>query len=877
MDRTLSSPQTIYLKDYQPSSFLIKTVDLTFKLEEEKTRVLSKLELIRNKALDNKSPLVLDGEKLKLIEIKLDGAVLENDQFSIDDVSLTIKKPPDQFTLEIETEIDPANNTSLEGLYQSSGNFCTQCEAEGFRKITYYLDRPDVMAKFTTTIEADKHKYPVMLSNGNLIEQGDLDNGKHWVRWEDPFIKPCYLFALVAGDLALTKDCYTTISNRKVALEIYTEHHNADKTSHAMESLKKAMKWDEDTFGLEYDLDIYMIVAVDDFNMGAMENKGLNVFNSKYVLASPESATDGDYIGIEAVIGHEYFHNWTGNRITCRDWFQLSLKEGLTVFRDESFTADLNSPAVKRIDDVRVLRAHQFPEDAGPMAHPIRPQSYMEINNFYTVTVYNKGAEVVRMYQTLFGKEGFRKGMDLYFQRHDGQAVTTDDFRSAMFDANIDNENTKNIDLSVFQTWYDQAGTPDLFVTEHWDEVTGKYSLNFRQECAATPEQETKLPFLIPVRTELLDQKGQIMHKETVLTLTEKEQKFEFGGLTERPVPSLLRDFSAPVNLHFDYDNDQLAFLMANETDQFNRWEAGQNLAMRVLLDLVEKVKQHQTLSIDNSFINAFQKTLTSDNDPALIAEAMTLPSQGDIAQQMDVVDPEAIYQARKFVLQTLAKNLKADLENIYEKNRTTGDFKIDPVSMAKRRLQNCALHYLTTLETQESRQLAMSQFTNAANMTDNLSALRTLINHESEEKQQALSQFYDRWKDDSLVLNSWFTIQATSSQLNTLQNVEDLLEHPLFSIKNPNKVRALIGAFAQGNQRCFHKEDGSGYRFLADQIIKLDPMNPQVASRLVRVFTRWKRFDENRKALMKKELERIKQQTDLSKDVFEIVEKSLG
>ena len=871
MDRSESSPKTIYLKDYSPSNYLINKVYLRFILEEENTRVQAKLDIQKNSDQSRSATsITLDGEELKLVSIQLDGTTLTDDQFSVDDHSLTIKKVPDQFVLEIETEIDPAANTSLEGLYQSSGNYCTQCEAEGFRKITYYLDRPDVMAEFTTTIEADKNKYPIMLSNGNLIDKGDLDNNRHFVSWHDPHIKPCYLFALVAGDLALTADNYTTTSGRKVSLEIFTEHHNADKTDHAMESLKRSMKWDEDTFGLEYDLDIYMIVAVDDFNMGAMENKGLNIFNSKYVLATPETATDTDYIGIEAVIGHEYFHNWTGNRVTCRDWFQLSLKEGLTVFRDESFTADLNSPAVKRIDDVRVLRAHQFSEDAGPMAHPIRPQSYMEINNFYTMTVYNKGAEVVRMYQTLLGKDGFRKGMDLYFQRHDGQAVTTDDFRRAMADAN-------NTDLSQFQNWYDQAGTPELFVTEHWDEVTGKYYLNFRQECPPTPEQEEKKPFVIPVRTDLLDPEGKSMIKETVLIMNEEEQRFEFNGLSRQPIPSLLRDFSAPIKLHFDYSNAQLAFLMANETDEFNQWEAGQRLSMRVLLELIEKIKNNNSLTLDQSFVEAFQKTLLSDNDPALIAEALTLPSESDIAQQMDMVDPEAIYQARTFVRQTLSKELQNDLQSVYEKNRQKGEYKIDPASMAKRRLQNCTIAYLACLDNYETRQLAMKQFTDSKNMTDMLGSLYSLVGQESKEREQALVEFYDRFKNDQLVINSWFGIQASTSLPNTLDTVKALLDHPKFSIKNPNKVRSLIGAFAQMNQRCFHWKDGSGYRFIADQIIKLDPMNPQIASRLVRVFTRWKRFDENRQTLMKTELERIKDQPDLSKDVFEIVEKSLG
>ncbi len=868
MDRTQTSAKTIYLKNYRPPEFRIKTVDLHFSLDEESTRVRSRLTIERQGKGDH--PLILNGEELKLIAIRLNGKVLSPDHYSVNVESLTLNQVPDQFELEIETEINPSANTSLEGLYLSNGNFCTQCEAEGFRKITYYLDRPDVMAIFTTTIEAEQEKYPVLLSNGNLIDQGILDNGRHWVRWHDPFKKPSYLFALVAGDLAVKKDTFTTRSGRTVDLRIYTEHHNIDKTDHAMVSLKRAMVWDEDTYGLEYDLDIYMIVAVDDFNMGAMENKGLNIFNSKYVLASPATATDMDYLGIESVIGHEYFHNWTGNRVTCRDWFQLSLKEGLTVFRDQCFTADLNSPAVKRIDDVRILRTHQFAEDASPMAHPVRPQSYMEINNFYTVTVYNKGAEVVRMYHTLLGQEGFRKGMDLYFERHDGQAVTTDDFRKAMEDAN-------HVDLSQFQNWYDQAGTPEVHVSEDWDASHGRYTLVLRQTCPPTPGQDEKNPFVIPIRLGLLGSKGQPLIEETLLTLTQQEQCFEFENLSEKPLPSLLRDFSAPVKLHFDYDNDQLAFLMAHDDNAFNRWDAGQQLAMRVLKGLTTDSQNQISLELTESVVDAFRKTLLSDEDPALIAEAMTLPPEADIAEQMEVIDPEAIFQARQFVRRTLAEYMQDDLLLVYERNQTEGDYNIDPMSMAKRRLKNCALAYLGTLENDQALELAWKQFSTATNMTDSLSALRVLAASTDGKKATALQQFYERWKDDALVLNHWFSIQASISRPETLEQVRELLDHSRFSIKNPNRVRALIGTFAQNNPRCFHWPDGSGYRFVADQILVLDPLNPQVAARLVRVFMRWKRYDEQRQSLMRTELERIRQQKGLSKDVFEIVDKSLS
>lgn len=865
-----NAPVTIRLKDYQPSPFQIDTVECHFTLSPMATRVVSTLQVSRNpEAKSTPANLILDGEKLRLIGVKLDGNDLNTDQYDINDVALTINNVPDQFTLNIETEIDPETNTSLEGLFLSSGNFCTQCEAEGFRKITYYLDRPDVMSVFTVTMEADKLQFPVLLSNGDLVDSGDLADGKHWAKWHDPHKKPCYLFALVAGDLSLTQDHYTTTSGRKVSLEIYTEAHNANKTEHAMGSLQRSMKWDEDTFGLEYDLDTYMIVAVDDFNMGAMENKGLNVFNSKYVLATEESATDDDFIGIESVIGHEYFHNWTGNRVTCRDWFQLSLKEGLTVYRDQTFTADLNSAAVKRIDDVRVLRAHQFIEDAGPMAHPIRPASYIEINNFYTMTIYNKGAEVVRMYETLLGKDGFRRGMDLYFERHDGQAVTTDDFRQAMADAN-------DADLSQFQRWYEQAGTPNVGVTESWNAETKTYSLSFKQSCPPTPEAIEKAPFLIPIRIVLLDESGDHLIEETTLNLTEAEQTFEFTDLRSRPLPSLLRGFSAPVKLSFNYTDTQLAFLMAHDDDSFNRWEAGQNLALRVLLNVITQIQQEQSPHIDDNIIDAFRTTLSSDSDPALIAEAMTLPSESDIAQHMSVIDPEAIHTARNYFRQTLACELNDLWLARYQETLIEGAYQIDPASMAKRRLHNCALAYLTSLDTKEMRDLALAQYNKATNMTESMGALRALIGTDSEQKSTALALFFDRWKDDALVINNWFSLQASAPLPETLDTVKALLDNPVFSIKNPNKVRALIGAFAQMNQRGFHRADGSGYQFIADQIIKLDSMNPQVASRLVRVFTRWKQFDAERQALMRAEMQRIKTQKGLSKDVFEIVEKSL-
>ena len=872
MDRTQTTPRIIRLQDYTPPAFLIDGVEMYVRLEQHKTTVITTLQMRRNPHATADGPLVLDGEQLKLNWVSLDNAVLADDAYSVDDKTLTIHQTPQQFTVQTEVEIHPENNTSLEGLYKSSGNFCTQCEAQGFRKITYYLDRPDVMSEFTTTVEADREKYPVLLSNGNPVERGQLDDGHHFVRWHDPFKKPAYLFALVAGDLAVNEDSFTTKSGREVKLQIYTEAHNADKTGHAMASLKKAMRWDEDTYGLEYDLDIYMIVAVDDFNMGAMENKGLNIFNSKYVLARPDTATDQAYLGIEGVIAHEYFHNWTGNRVTCRDWFQLSLKEGLTVFRDQSFTADMNSAAVKRIEDVRILRTHQFAEDASPMAHPVRPQEYQEINNFYTVTVYNKGAEVVRMYQTLLGREGFRKGMDLYFQRHDGQAVTTDDFRRAMADAN-------DVNLDQFQRWYDQAGTPELHVTDEWDEESGNYTLKFRQTCPPTPGQDKKEPFLIPVKVALLGKEGKLLRGgENLLTITEAEQSFTCTEISEKPVPSLLRGFSAPVKLHYDYSDRDLSFLMAHDTDAFNRWDAAQTLAMRTLLALLEDPDAGRQSPAFAHLSDAVGKLLRDESsDPALIAEALVLPSEAYVSEQLDVVDPDAVHQARELLREHLAHQHADAWMAAYQRNQTPGAYVVTPADMGRRRLKNIALAYLTTLNTSAMRTLAQNQFNRADNMTDSMGAMSALAALASRERERVLGAFEKRWQGDPLVMDAWFSIQATSPLPETLDTVKKLMQHELFQITNPNKVRALIGAFAHGNPVGFHRPDGSGYQFIADRVLELDPMNPQVASRLAKAFTRWKRYDKKRQKLMKQQLQRMRDQQGLSPDVFEIVDKSLA
>jgi len=878
---TSSEPRTVFLADYTPPGFRIETVQLHFELIPEATLVTARLQLRRtpDTAVDS---LRLDGEQLELQEIAIDGCPLAAERYRVDAEGLTLLDPPDTFLLETRVRINPAANTALEGLYVSSGNFCTQCEAEGFRKITYYLDRPDVMARFTTTLVADRERFPVLLSNGNPTARGALEDGRHFVTWQDPFPKPSYLFALVAGDLAEVAGSFTTASGREVALRFYVEHRNRDKVDHALASLQRAMRWDEERFGLEYDLDIYMVVAVDDFNMGAMENKGLNVFNSKYVLARPESATDLDYQGIEGVIGHEYFHNWTGNRVTCRDWFQLSLKEGLTVFRDQEFSADMGSAAVKRIDEVRILRNSQFPEDAGPMAHPVRPASYQEINNFYTTTVYNKGAEVIRMYQTLLGRDGFRKGMDLYFDRHDGQAVTTDDFLAAMADANA-------VDLSRFARWYNQAGTPELQVSDHFDTESGRYTLSVRQSCPATPGQPGKQPFHLPLVVGLLDAEGhdlplqlegerQAGGSSRVLELREAEQSFCFTGLGARPLPSLLRNFSAPVRLRYPYSDDQLAFLMARDSDPFNRWEAGQQLYTRVLLQLVAALQRDERPELPGHLTEAFRTTLLDGSgDPALLAQALTLPSETYLAEQMETADPGAIHRARQFVRKALAEALESELSTVFARNRGAVPYRLDGAEIARRSLKNLCLAYLAAGETPTALAQAFDQFRDADNMTDVLAALTALVSSPSTDREAALAAFYTRWQNDPLVVDKWLTLQAMASRPDTLEQVTGLLEHPAFTLKNPNKVRALIGAFAHGNPACFHAADGSGYRFVADRVLQLDPLNPQVAARLVSAFNRWRKYDTPRQALMTEQLQRIQRQPSLSRDVAEIVGKALG
>ncbi len=864
--------KTIYLKDYQQPDFWIEHVDLTFELEEEQTRVVSKLQLKKH---DNSpaSSLVLMGECLELGLVKIDDTIVGSNAYEVSETTLTLSDVPAAFTLEIETFIKPQENFSLEGLYKSSGNYCTQCEAEGFRKITYFLDRPDVMALFTTKIIADKTKYPVLLSNGNPVASGDLDNGRHWAKWQDPFKKPCYLFALVAGDLSYIEDQYTTMNGRDVRCRIYVQHHNIDKCGHAMQSLKKSMLWDEETFGREYDLDVYNIVAVDDFNMGAMENKGLNVFNSKYVLARQETATDTDFMGIEGVIGHEYFHNWSGNRVTCRDWFQLTLKEGLTVFRDQQFTAEMNSAAPKRIDDVNVLRTAQFAEDAGPMAHPIQPDSYQEINNFYTVTVYNKGAEIIRMIYTLLGKEKFREGMDLYFERHDGQAVTTEEFVRAM-------ENASQVDLKQFRRWYKQAGTPVVSVREKFDADKNTFTLDLSQQTPATPGQEEKLPFHIPVKFSLFDMEMEQTHQSGVLEFTENEQQFEFKNVFEKPTLSLFQGYSAPVKLKIDRDDEELAFCMAHESDDFNRWEAGQQLSTRLILSMVDSINDGQALSLPDYYVQAWQKTLLNNTlDKALIARAITLPSLSYIGEMLPVIDVDAIHQAREFIHSQLAQQLKDDILQVYQ-STVQDEYNLLPESMGKRSLRHQALSYLMYVDGLGDS-LARTQYQSADNMTDQITAFKSLVHSKTSNSKEVIEAFYQQWKNDNLVLDKWFTVQATDPNLlvdaSGEERVEQLFTHDDFDIKNPNRVRALLGAFCSANPLCFHDDSGFSYGLLGNYIEIIDNINPQIASRLSVPLTRWKRYNKKRQHLMKAELQRLIALPKLSRDVSELVEKSLN
>ena len=873
-------PTTVYRRDYSAPDFLVDHVALRFELHQDQTTVHARLELRRNESvMAGDGPLRLNGIDLELVGLSLDDSPLPEQAFRLDAEGLTIERLPSRCTLEVITRIRPQENTRLEGLYRSGAMFCTQCEAQGFRRITYFPDRPDVMSRFTTTIEADRDRYPVLLSNGNQVAQGQTAGNRHWVRWEDPFPKPSYLFALVAGDLACHEDRIVTASGREVRLRIFVEHENQGKTDHAMASLKAAMHWDESTYGLECDLDDYMVVAVGDFNMGAMENKGLNIFNTQYILARPETATDTDYENILAVVGHEYLHNWTGNRVTLRDWFQLSLKEGLTVFREQQFNAAMGAAAVKRIQEVRGLRAAQFPEDAGPMAHPVRPDEYVEINNFYTATVYMKGAEVIRMYHSLLGQEGFRRGLALYLQRHDGQAVTCHDFLTAMAEAN-------GLDLEQFALWYSQAGTPQLEVQDEYDSATRRYTVHVQQRTPPTPGQPDKKPLHIPMIIGLLDADGRDLplrldgetqalgNDSRVLELRRERETFHFVDIPQRPCPSLLRGFSAPVKVNYPYTEEQLAFLFGHDNDEFNRWEAGQRLGTRILLCWVENGPQ----SVPECFSAAFRRTLCdTETDPALLAEALALPSESFLAEQMETIDVEGIHAARLAMRRGLAEQLVEELRSRYalceKQERKMEDARL---AAGHRRLKNAVLGYLMTLQDPTELQRCLGQYRRADNMTDALAALALLADNGSPEAEAALTDFYERWRHEPLVVDKWLRVQALSSRADTLSRVIRLTAHPAFDIRNPNKVRSLLGAFAQGNPVCFHDVSGEGYTFLADRVLELDALNPQTAARLVTPLSRWGRYDSIRSAYMYRQLDRVYSREGLSKDVYEIVARSL-
>ena len=869
-----SSPQAILLKDYAPPRFLIPQVDLQFDLDPQATMVKSQLQVTRNGQHD--APLVLDGHDLELVGVRLNGQEIGPQAYKRDAVSLSIPINGDRAQIEIITRINPAANTQLMGLYVSGGNFCSQCEAEGFRRITYFTDRPDVMSQYSVTLRADRTLAPVLLANGNPAGQGVLDDGRHWARWDDPHPKPCYLFALVAGNLTALTDRFTTASGRAVTLNIWVREADLDRCGHAMDALKKSMLWDEQVFGREYDLDVYNIVAVGDFNFGAMENKGLNIFNSRYVLAKPETATDQDFDAVESVIAHEYFHNWTGNRVTCRDWFQLSLKEGLTVFRDQEFSADMGSRGLKRIEDVRMLRAGQFPEDAGPLAHPIRPDSYIEISNFYTATIYNKGAEVIRMMHTLLGADLFRAGMDLYFQRHDGQAVTCDDFANAMADAS-------GIDLEQFRLWYVQAGTPQLHAAISYDAATREARLILRQSIPTTPGQPVKKPMHIPVRVALFGaDSGNRLMDERLIELTAEQMIISFPNMPERPVPSLLRGFSAPVVLHSNLSREDQALLARVDDDPFARVEASQQLALSVMLEAIDaQAAQAESGGRNEIALNPLLRDViaaalsASAADPALAAEAALLPSEAYIGDQMKVMAVDAIHAVRQSFRRALARDLRDAWLAAYHDNNDA-QYTFTAQAKARRKLKNIALQYLMADDDPEATDLAFRQFSAADNMTDQIAALAALANSTAAQRDETLERFYSRWQDDALVIDKWFGIQALSTRADTLDVVAQLCRHPAFTLTNPNRLRSVVGSFSV-NQVRFHDATGGGYRFLADQVLAVDALNSQTAARLVAPLGRWRRVDEVRAALMRAELERVLGKPGLSKDVYEMASKSMG
>jgi len=868
VEEVVAKPVEKFRKDYQPPPYWIRNVELDIRVYEGKTTVISKLTVERDPSTEEGTPMVLDGEDLKLNFIKIDGEEFKD--YEEKDKQLTLGRSSQlgaKFVLETSVDIVPEDNTQLSGLYKSGSMYCTQCEAEGFRRITYHLDRPDNMATYKVRVEADK-KWPVLLSNGNLIKEGEAEDGRHYALFEDPYPKPSYLFAVVVGDLGKITDSFTTMSGRKVQLNVFSEPENVDALSHAMESLKKSMKWDEERFGREYDLDVYHIVAVNDFNMGAMENKGLNVFNTALTLAKPDTATDTDYMRIEGVIGHEYFHNWSGNRVTCRDWFQLTLKEGLTVFRDQEFSADMWSHAVKRIEEVRGLRGRQFQEDAGPMSHPIRPESYIAMDNFYTATVYTKGAEVIRMYYTLLGPELFRKGMDLYFNRHDGQAVTCDDFRQAMSDAS-------GRDLTQFERWYTQAGTPRLKVDGKYFE-NGTYALSLSQSCPPTPNQPEKLPFHMPVKVGLIgSEDGKEIAESKVLELVDESKTFYFDNLPQAPIPSVLRGFSAPVKLEMEQTDSDLAFLLAHDTDEFNRWEAGQRLMTRVVLEAYSEAKGSGggEVKLSEEFISALRAVLTAKNeDKQLQAFMLVLPDEATLSGYLETIDPSRLYHARKSVKAAISKALESEFRSVYnsltEKQETT--FSLTADAVGRRALRNLCLSYIISLKAPDSEDTAVDHYEKATCMTDKIAAVAELANVPGSAREKVLGSFLEDAKGDALVINKWFALQAMATGEDTLENVKKLQEHPEFTMKNPNRVRSLLGVYGN-NMRAFHGEDGKGYEFLAGVITELDKLNPQIAARLLSPFGLWKRYDPKRSEMMKAQLDRVLATKDLSPDTFEV------
>lgn len=886
-------PQTILLSDYKPSSFLINKTELKVELFEDKTCVSARLEISANpdEKANPSSELVLNAEEMEIVSVAVNGKHLKANGYSHEHDLLSIPNVPERFVLETEVLIHPESNTSLMGLYKSRTMFCTQCEAEGFRKITPYIDRPDVLSEFTTTVVADREKYPVLLSNGNPIDHSeDPENGRHSVTWHDPFRKPAYLFALVAGDLEHIEDSFTTMSGRDICIRIFVEEKDLDKCDHAIRSLKSAMTWDEEVYGREYDLDIFMIVAVDDFNMGAMENKGLNIFNTSAVLAHPKTTTDMRFQWVEAVVAHEYFHNWSGNRVTCRDWFQLSLKEGFTVYRDSEFSADLNSRTVKRIEDVRTLRAHQFAEDAGPLAHPVQPASYMEINNFYTLTVYEKGAEIVRMQANLLGPELFRKGTDLYFDRHDGNAVTIEDFVSCM-------EEVSGMDLSQFKRWYKQAGTPVIDVVSSYDADEKEYILTFSQSCPPTPESNDKKPFVIPVRIGLVGldedsvpyalplhsaQAGLKSEKEAVIQVKSASQSFVFTDVEREPVPSLLRGFSAPVKLNYDYSKSDLYCLIVGDTDGFNRWDAMQRYAVIEIEEQQQRIKAGEEPNVDRAFIKTLETLLLDSGiDKAMLALMIVMPSIEYLAEMQEQVDLDSLYSARQAVSLSIAKELGPLFAQVYQaNNERQGQYLPNAEQIAERSLKNACLGYWLLSGDARALDACTAQFDSADNMSDQVSALSALVNDESVASENssvvALDKFYQQWNDEALVVNQWFAVQAACTKPGGLERVRQLMQHHAFDLKNPNKARSLIGGFCGLNPYNFHNSDGSGYHFVADQVIALNAINPQIASRLVIPLTKWKKMDEQRAGLMRKELERISGTEKLSPDLQEVVSKSL-